>query len=426
MPSLPAPPLSLYVHFPWCVRKCPYCDFNSHTLQGELPRRPTSQRLPRDLDAQAADVAGARRSSSVFLGGGTPSLFSPRGDRALLGGRAPPAARSRPMPRSRSRRTRHDRARPLRRISGRRHQPRVARRAELRRPRRWRRSAASTRGARRAARPGSCTPPASPTSISTSCTRCPGQDRAGAVRDIEAALALAPAASVALPAHARARARVFAARPPALPDEDEAAAAARGVPARCSRRRASATTRCRPTRAPERSAGTTSTIGTSATTSASAPARTASSRFPGAREHRAHRAAARAAPLSRAPRPASCTRRVVSAERAAVRVHAERAAPHGGLLAGRLRRAHRALGSSDRGAARSDSLAARPARARRGRLAAERARRLRFLNDAARGFPARKPGVVPVVPRCQSGAPPAPVTGPRGLYAQAGRAPSDK
>ena len=76
MPALITPPLALYVHFPWCVRKCPYCDFNSYTLSGELAQEPYVQRLTRDLAAQAPQVAG-REVTSVFFGGGTPSLFSP-------------------------------------------------------------------------------------------------------------------------------------------------------------------------------------------------------------------------------------------------------------------------------------------------------------------------------------------------------------
>ena len=76
MTLLATPPLSLYVHFPWCVRKCPYCDFNSHTLQGKLDERRYVEALERDLEAQAADVAG-RDVVSIFFGGGTPSLFSP-------------------------------------------------------------------------------------------------------------------------------------------------------------------------------------------------------------------------------------------------------------------------------------------------------------------------------------------------------------
>ena len=70
------PPLSLYVHFPWCVRKCPYCDFNSYTLQGELEERRYVEALEKDLEAQAAEVRG-REVISIFFGGGTPSLFSP-------------------------------------------------------------------------------------------------------------------------------------------------------------------------------------------------------------------------------------------------------------------------------------------------------------------------------------------------------------
>jgi putative oxygen-independent coproporphyrinogen III oxidase len=74
---LSLPPLSLYVHFPWCVRKCPYCDFNSYTLSGELAEGAYLRRLERDLEAQSAEVAG-RTVHSVFFGGGTPSLFSPQ------------------------------------------------------------------------------------------------------------------------------------------------------------------------------------------------------------------------------------------------------------------------------------------------------------------------------------------------------------
>jgi putative oxygen-independent coproporphyrinogen III oxidase len=76
MSALTLPPLALYVHFPWCVRKCPYCDFNSYTLQGPLAQEPYLARLTRDLEAQAPQVAG-RELTSVFFGGGTPSLFPP-------------------------------------------------------------------------------------------------------------------------------------------------------------------------------------------------------------------------------------------------------------------------------------------------------------------------------------------------------------
>jgi len=77
MSALATPPLALYVHFPWCVRKCPYCDFNSYTLSGELPLAGYLARLRADIAAQARTVQG-RSIVSVFLGGGTPSLFPPR------------------------------------------------------------------------------------------------------------------------------------------------------------------------------------------------------------------------------------------------------------------------------------------------------------------------------------------------------------
>jgi putative oxygen-independent coproporphyrinogen III oxidase len=88
MSALAPPPLSLYVHFPWCVRKCPYCDFNSYTLHGELAEEAYVQRLGRDLAAQAPAVSG-REVGTVFFGGGTPSLFSPRAiERVLESARA--------------------------------------------------------------------------------------------------------------------------------------------------------------------------------------------------------------------------------------------------------------------------------------------------------------------------------------------------
>jgi putative oxygen-independent coproporphyrinogen III oxidase len=78
------PPLALYAHFPWCVQKCPYCDFNSYTLRDALPEQHYIDTLKRDLDAQAEGVAG-RELCSIFLGGGTPSLFSPAAIGSLLG-----------------------------------------------------------------------------------------------------------------------------------------------------------------------------------------------------------------------------------------------------------------------------------------------------------------------------------------------------
>ncbi len=78
------PPLALYVHIPWCVRKCPYCDFNSHERAGELPEREYVDKLTEDLEGMLPAVWG-RRASSVFIGGGTPSLFSPQAIDRLLG-----------------------------------------------------------------------------------------------------------------------------------------------------------------------------------------------------------------------------------------------------------------------------------------------------------------------------------------------------
>ena len=74
MPSLP--PLSLYVHLPWCVRKCPYCDFNSYSGGDDAARGRYMEALLGDLHKEAGQ-AQARQLGSIFLGGGTPSLFSP-------------------------------------------------------------------------------------------------------------------------------------------------------------------------------------------------------------------------------------------------------------------------------------------------------------------------------------------------------------
>jgi putative oxygen-independent coproporphyrinogen III oxidase len=84
MSRLIAPPLCLYMHFPWCVRKCPYCDFNSYTLHGDLEEHRYLEALEHDLQNQSADVAG-RAIISIFLGGGTPSLFSPEAIARVLG-----------------------------------------------------------------------------------------------------------------------------------------------------------------------------------------------------------------------------------------------------------------------------------------------------------------------------------------------------
>jgi putative oxygen-independent coproporphyrinogen III oxidase len=84
--QLPAlPPLSLYVHLPWCLRKCPYCDFNSHEIgAGELPEQRYLDALVADLES-ALPLVWGRPVHSVFFGGGTPSLFSPQAIDSVLG-----------------------------------------------------------------------------------------------------------------------------------------------------------------------------------------------------------------------------------------------------------------------------------------------------------------------------------------------------
>ena len=87
-PALLPPPLALYVHFPWCVRKCPYCDFNSHEARGGIPESEYVDAVLADITAALPGVWG-RRIASVFFGGGTPSLLSPAAlDRLLAGIRA--------------------------------------------------------------------------------------------------------------------------------------------------------------------------------------------------------------------------------------------------------------------------------------------------------------------------------------------------
>ncbi|MBS6211487.1 MAG: radical SAM family heme chaperone HemW [Proteus hauseri] len=82
---LKLPPLSLYIHIPWCVQKCPYCDFNSHTLKGEVPHQEYVQHLLNDLDADLVHI-GSREVQTIFIGGGTPSLLSAESMADLLYG----------------------------------------------------------------------------------------------------------------------------------------------------------------------------------------------------------------------------------------------------------------------------------------------------------------------------------------------------
>ena len=79
------PPLALYIHIPWCVRKCPYCDFNSHAAGPTLPEEEYVDALLADLDIDLQHVHG-RQLTSIFFGGGTPSLFSDRALGRLLEG----------------------------------------------------------------------------------------------------------------------------------------------------------------------------------------------------------------------------------------------------------------------------------------------------------------------------------------------------
>lgn len=89
MTSLQLPPLSLYIHIPWCVQKCPYCDFNSHAQKGQIPEQEYIQHLLQDLqqDLHRYKTSVQHRAlHSIFIGGGTPSLFSAEGIQQLLSG----------------------------------------------------------------------------------------------------------------------------------------------------------------------------------------------------------------------------------------------------------------------------------------------------------------------------------------------------
>src|SRR5687768_16378354 len=78
------PPLSLYVHLPWCLKKCTYCDFNSHEMRpDQMPQERYLDALRADLEA-ALPLVWGRPVHSIFIGGGTPSLFSPQGIDRLL------------------------------------------------------------------------------------------------------------------------------------------------------------------------------------------------------------------------------------------------------------------------------------------------------------------------------------------------------
>jgi oxygen-independent coproporphyrinogen-3 oxidase len=218
MTLLQNPPLALYAHFPWCVRKCPYCDFNSFTLHGALAEDAYVAALRADLAAQAHEVRG-REVISIFLGGGTPSLFSPRAigevltiarEHLRLAAQLEVTLEANPGTVERGRFAEY-RAAGVTRVSlgaqtfdaqrllalGRIHTPQETRRAaeEL--------QAAGLENFNLDLMYG-----------------LPGQDTAGAIEDIEAALSLAPA-HVSHYQLTLEPGTPFAARPPTLPEEEQ-------------------------------------------------------------------------------------------------------------------------------------------------------------------------------------------------------------
>ncbi len=83
--SLQLPPLSLYIHIPWCIQKCPYCDFNSHAVKQGLPEQEYIAHLLNDLD-EDLPLVGQRPLHSIFIGGGTPSVFTANGIAQIIAG----------------------------------------------------------------------------------------------------------------------------------------------------------------------------------------------------------------------------------------------------------------------------------------------------------------------------------------------------
>lgn len=124
------PPLSLYIHIPWCVQKCPYCDFNSHALKGEVPHDDYVQHLLNDLDADVAWAQG-REVKTIFIGGGTPSLLSGPAMQTLLDGVRARLNLAADAEITMEAKPRHGRSRPLHRLSARRRKPDLHWRAEL-------------------------------------------------------------------------------------------------------------------------------------------------------------------------------------------------------------------------------------------------------------------------------------------------------
>ena len=299
------PPLALYVHIPWCVRKCPYCDFNSHEARGDVPEDAYVDALIADLETRCRR-SGAARSSSVFIGGGTPSLFSPEAIDRLLAGDPRARCRSRRTPRSRWRRirarssARSSRASARRASTGCRSACRASTRAPARarpRPRR-RRGAARRRGGARDLRQREPRP-----HVRAAASRRSTRPSA----DLAAALAFAPPHlsfyHLTLEPNT-----LFHRHPPPLPDDDTAADIEDAVEATLGARRLRALRDLRLRAAPATSAATTSTTGASATTSASAPARIRSCRSPTAILRQMRWKQPRALPRARAARRAAAGR----------------------------------------------------------------------------------------------------------------------
>ena len=230
------PPLSLYVHLPWCVRKCPYCDFNSYEARGALPDVEYVDALLRDLRGELPFVQEPQRRRRCSWAAARRACSPARRSRGCSHGlRAEltlaPARRdhARGEPRRRGRRT--VRARFARRAS-------IVCRSVFRASATssCARSAECTTRLRRALPSRRRARPGSTTSTSTSCTRLPNDDVAGAVADLEGALELAPSTlswyQLTLEPNT-----AFERRPPALPD-DEVVRESRSGGVRCSRRTA--------------------------------------------------------------------------------------------------------------------------------------------------------------------------------------------
>ncbi len=268
--------IALYVHWPFCKSKCPYCDFNSHVRAGIEDARWRSALL-RELDHYGAKTRG-RRLVSVFFGGGTPSLMAPatvaaapRARRALLAGRTRSRSDARGQPDL-------GRGAAPRRFQRRRRQPRLARRAGARRPRARiprprprRRRGARRRRRRRAELRALFVRPH---------LRASGPRRRRVAARARRGARAGGRSPVALPAHDRAGHRVSTRRMRAAISRCRTTSS----PDRSTRRRRSGScapafplTRSRTTRGRARNAGTISSIGARMIMSASAPARTAAS-----------------------------------------------------------------------------------------------------------------------------------------------------